>query len=55
MASGQAQAEALGEEWGTAEQEAEYYRIVEIPVPDPLFVEAGCFRHDAGRTYRGRH
>ena len=37
------QAEALGEEWGTAEREAEYYRIVEIPVPDPHFIEAGCF------------
>ncbi|MDP0489710.1 MAG: hypothetical protein Q7Q71_01515 [Verrucomicrobiota bacterium JB023] len=36
-------AESLGEEWGTAEREAEYYRIVEIPIPDPLFVEAGCF------------
>ncbi|MGJ8726430.1 MAG: DUF7133 domain-containing protein [Roseibacillus sp.] len=35
--------EALGEEWGTAEREAEYYRIVEIPVPEPYFVEAGCF------------
>lgn len=35
--------EALGEEWGTAEREAEYYRIVEIPVPEPHFVEAGCF------------
>ena len=37
------QGEALGEEWGTAEREAAYYRIVEIPVPESHFVEAGCF------------
>ena len=35
--------EGLGDEWGTAEREAEYYRITEIEIPDPLFVEAGSF------------
>lgn len=43
LASGHLQAEALGEEWGTAEREEEYYRIVEVPVPEPHFIEAGCF------------
>ena len=43
IASSELHAEALGEEWGTAEREAEYYRITEIPVPEPHFVEAGCF------------
>ena len=36
-------AQELGTEWGTADREAEYYRIVELPVPDPLFIEAGSF------------
>lgn len=36
-------AETLGDEWGTAEREAAYYAITEIPVPDPHVVEAGCF------------
>ena len=36
-------AEPLGEYWGTAEEEAKYYRIVEIPFPDDLALEAGSF------------
>lgn len=36
-------AESLGEDWGTAEKESEYYRITEIVIPEPYFVEAGCF------------
>lgn len=38
-----AQAEPLGEYWGTAEAESEYYRIVEIPFPEKMAVEAGSF------------
>ena len=36
-------AEPLGEEWGTAEREEEYYRITEIAIPEPHFIEAGSF------------
>ncbi|MCA9163001.1 MAG: hypothetical protein KDA62_08480 [Planctomycetales bacterium] len=36
-------AETLGEYWGTAEEEAKYYRIVDIPFPDQLALEAGSF------------
>ena len=36
-------AETLGEYWGTAEEESKYYRIVEIPFPDELALEAGSF------------
>ncbi len=38
-----APAEPLGDEWGTAEREAEFYEIVEIAVPEPHYIEAGCF------------
>jgi len=36
-------AEPLGEYWGTAEEEEKYYRIVEIPIPDGMALEAGSF------------
>ncbi|MEZ6057313.1 MAG: hypothetical protein R3C01_11470 [Planctomycetaceae bacterium] len=36
-------AEELGEYWGTAEEEAKYYRIVEVPFPEELALEAGSF------------
>ncbi len=36
-------AETLGGYWGTAEEESKYYRIVEIPIPDDLAIEAGSF------------
>lgn len=36
-------AEPLGEYWGTAEEEAKYYRIVDIPFPKDLALEVGCF------------
>ncbi|MFT5467291.1 MAG: hypothetical protein ACI8UO_002395 [Verrucomicrobiales bacterium] len=36
-------AEPLGDEWGTAEREAAFYSITEIPIPEPHFIEAGCF------------
>ena len=35
--------EPLGGYWGTAEQEAEYYKVIELPVPKQLKLEAGCF------------
>ncbi len=41
--AGRARAETLGEYWGTAEEESKYYRIVEIPIPDSLAIEAGSF------------
>lgn len=37
------QQEPLGEYWGTAEEEAKYYRLVDIPVPKELAVEAVSF------------
>ncbi len=43
VAVAQTRAETLGEYWGTAEREAKYYRIVEIPIPSTLALEAGCF------------
>ena len=36
-------AEDLGETWGTAKREREYYRIVQLAIPDGLVVEAGAF------------
>ena len=33
----------LGERWGTAEREREYYRIVEVPIPEGTVLEAGAF------------
>ena len=39
----QLRAETLGEYWGTAEEEAKYYKIVEIPAPKGLAIEAGSF------------
>ncbi|MDB4331861.1 hypothetical protein OAA27_02200 [bacterium] len=35
-----AHAETLGEYWNTAEQESKYYRIVEVPMPEGLAIEA---------------
>ena len=43
LACGQLYAEPLGEYWGTAEEEAKYYRIVEIPIPKDMALEAGSF------------
>ena len=37
------QQEPLGEYWGTAEEEAKYYKLVDIPLPKELAVEAGSF------------
>ena len=41
--TGRLQAEPLGEYWGTAEEESKYYRIVEVPIPKELSLEAGSF------------
>ena len=38
-----AQAEDLGSMWGTAEKEAEYYRIVDIPIPAEVPMHPGSF------------
>ena len=36
-------AEDLGETWGTAKREREYYRIVQLAIPEGLVIEAGAF------------
>ncbi len=38
-----ATAEDLGDTWGTAEREAAYYRIVNLPLPEGVYLEAGSF------------
>lgn len=50
-------AEEVGERWGTAEREREYYRLTNLPIPDDLVVEAGAFATlPDGRTAIGtRH
>ncbi len=35
--------QTLGEYWGTAEQEAKYYKIVDSPIPEGMALEAGSF------------
>ena len=35
--------EPLGEYWGTGEEEAKYYKLVDVPLPKELAVEAGSF------------
>ncbi len=41
--SSTATAAEFGDTWGTAEREAEYYHIVNIPIPPDLYIEAGSF------------
>ena len=36
-------AQSLGEYWDTAEEESKYYRIVDIPLPEKMQLEAGSF------------
>ena len=36
-------AEEVGEMWGTAVRERAYYRVVDLPIPKNLVVEAGAF------------
>ncbi|MCH2115367.1 MAG: hypothetical protein MK171_10725 [Pirellulales bacterium] len=40
---GSAGANTLGEYWGTAEKEAEYYPVVDVQVPEEMALEAGSF------------
>ncbi|MEM9366214.1 MAG: ThuA domain-containing protein [Planctomycetota bacterium] len=35
--------EPLGEYWGTGEAESKYYRLVDVPLPKELAIEAGSF------------
>ncbi len=37
------QQEPLGEFWGTGEQESKYYKLVDVPLPKELAVEASSF------------
>ncbi|MEZ6094492.1 MAG: family 16 glycoside hydrolase [Pirellulaceae bacterium] len=37
------QQEPLGEYWGTAEAESKYYKLVDVPLPKELAIEAGSF------------
>ena len=41
--AGGAPAQELGDAWGTANAEAEHYRIVELPIPRELALECGSF------------
>lgn len=41
--SATATAQELGQRWGTAEREAEYYRLVDVPIPTNVVIEAGSF------------
>ena len=36
-------AEDLGSKWGTETEERKYYRVVSLPIPEELTVEAGAF------------
>ena len=38
-----ANAEEVGERWGTADREREYYRVVDVPTPEGVVIEAGAF------------
>lgn len=38
-----APAQELGARWGTANRERAYYRIVDLPIPEGLVIEAGAF------------
>ncbi|QDT08248.1 ThuA domain-containing protein [Stieleria marina] len=37
------QTETLGEYWGTGEDESVYYKLVDVPLPKELAIEAGSF------------
>ena len=37
------QQDPLGEYWGTGEEEAKYYKLVDVPLPKELAIEAGSF------------
>jgi hypothetical protein len=47
-------AEDLGARWGTAARERTYYRVVDVPIPAPLVIEAGAITpHPDGRMVIG--
>lgn len=35
--------EEVGDRWGTADREREFYPIIEVPIPQDLVIEAGAF------------
>ena len=37
------QQDPLGEYWGTGEEESKYYKLVDVPLPNELAIEAGSF------------
>ena len=39
----QSWAEEVGDMWGTADREREYYKLINLPIPKNLVVEAGAF------------
>lgn len=41
--SGPIWAEEVGERWGTADREREFYKIVNVPIPKDEVIEAGAF------------
>ncbi len=43
MSASPLHAQTLGEYWNTAEEESKYYRIVEVPIPEGMALEAGSF------------
>ncbi len=43
FSSNQSQAQSLGEYWDTAEEETKYYRIVDVPIPEGVALEAVSF------------
>ena len=43
LAAPGALAEDLGDTWGTAERESAFYRIVNVPIPEGVYLEAGSF------------
>lgn len=43
LVSSMARAEEVGERWGTADRERDFYRVVELPIPKDLVIEAGAF------------
>ena len=36
-------AEEVGDRWGTADREREFYPVVQVPIPKDLVIEAGAF------------
>ena len=38
-------AEEVGDRWGTAVREREYYKITSLPIPKHLVIESRCLRN----------